>query len=59
MTGNSPSEPLLCVDTKMERREDGIAVTYILADGRHLEQYMNFQEFFEFAERFKAMVTRE
>lgn len=50
-------DPLLCVDTKIERREDGMAVTFILADGRHLERYMTFQEFLEFAEQFKAMVT--
>jgi len=43
-------------ETKVERREDGMVITYYTTDGQALEQYLTFAEFFAQCDQFKAML---
>lgn len=53
---NPTADPLLCVDTKVERHEDGVSITYYLADGKSVEQYLTVQEFADFYARMRVML---
>ncbi len=48
--------PKFCIETKVERREDGLLITFYMQDGSIIEHYMPAMDVSGFAEQLKEQL---